>query len=78
MKKVLLLIISFCFIGNVYALDLKDNDYVSLSNFYHLIERIENEEKEEKKGSFFEYVLLIGAFVGVSAVFLFLKDSGEE
>lgn len=73
MKKIIVFILTFCFIGNVYAKDLSYND---TSIMYSLSERIE-EASEENDNGVLQYFILIVAFLGISALFLIIKGSDE-
>lgn len=74
MKQLLLVIVSFFFVNNVYASNL---EYTDTTIKYSLSERIE-EEEETKDSSFVEYFILIAIFLGVSILFLILKDDNDD
>lgn len=78
MKKIIFLIIIFCFTSNVYASNLEQLEVSEPINVYKLAERIEEEETTDEKNNYLQYFILIVAFIGVSALFLFLKDDGED
>lgn len=73
MKKLFLVIISFFFANNVYATNLE----YTTTQYYSLTENERIEKEEEKDNGLFQYFILIVAFLGISAVFIFLKDSDE-
>lgn len=73
MRKLLLVIISFFFVNNVYASNL---EYTDTNVRYTLSERIEEEEETEDSG-FVQYFILIAVFLGVSALFLILKGNDD-
>lgn len=80
MKKIILFIIMLCFSTKVYALDNNITEVNQPINVYQLTDRIDDEEinEDENKGNIFQYFILIAVFIGVSALFLFLKDESDE
>lgn len=73
MKQLLLVIVSFFFVNNVYDSSI---EYTDTSVRYTLSERIEEGEETEDSG-FVQYFILIAVFLGVSALFLILKGNDD-
>ncbi len=76
MKMIMAFILSFCFLGNVYASNIEyrfDNES-TITNLSERIEDEENEDSEDSSGGALQYFILIAAFLGICVFFLYLKN----